>query len=86
MGSVPGSGQSGPSGKRTTNGAAGINGQNLLTVEEDQTNIQPSAMTFTSLMQAIVYLLFTWSNFFKLLFLVFFAMTILTFPWGEDIK
>lgn len=43
-------------------------------------------MTFTSLMQAIVYLLFTWSNFFKLLFLVFFAMTILTFPWGEDIK
>jgi hypothetical protein len=34
----------------------------------------------------IFYLLCTWSNLVKLLFLIFFALTILTFPWGEDIK
>jgi hypothetical protein len=34
----------------------------------------------------IFYLLCTWSNLLKLLFLIFFALTILTFPWGEDIK
>jgi hypothetical protein len=34
----------------------------------------------------LVSLLCTWTTLVKLLFLIFFAVTILTFPWGEDIK
>jgi hypothetical protein len=69
-------------------GASGINGQNLLTVDpsEGDPSSSQQQQSLGSLLQAILYLLCTWTTLWKLLFLIFFAVTILTFPWGEDIK
>jgi len=39
-----------------------------------------------SVLQAAAMLLFTWTSLVKLIFLLFFAVMILTFPYGDEFK
>jgi hypothetical protein len=58
-----------------------VSGQALLTVEEPI-----AAQPDLTMLQAAGMLLFTWTSLLKIVFLLFFAMMILTFPFGDEFK
>lgn len=91
---ISGSASDSGSQKSVTGSTYGVTGQSLLTVENSEPSspdgnvqlTQSQANTALAILQTLTYILCTWTTLFKFFFLVFFAVMILTFPWGDDVK